>query len=68
MPDLCENDFSVGCHEERHAISWLEPVADGLHVEGKIRLTADGDRYEIAVCVWGAMIFLYGGLVFLGNM
>jgi hypothetical protein len=46
-------DFSVGHHEERHAIGWLEPVADGLHVEGKIRLSAEGDVYELAVCVWG---------------
>ncbi|MHC4164556.1 MAG: carboxypeptidase-like regulatory domain-containing protein [Planctomycetota bacterium] len=47
-------DFSVGHHEERHAIAWLEPlVADGLRLEGKIRLTAEGDRYELAVCVWG---------------
>jgi len=46
-------DFSVGHHEERHAIAWLEPVADGLQLEGKIRLTAEGDRLELAVCVWG---------------
>jgi hypothetical protein len=46
-------DFSVGCHEERHAIAWLEPVADDVALEGKIRLTADGDRHELAVCVWG---------------
>jgi hypothetical protein len=46
-------DFSVGHHEERHAIGWLEPVADGLHVEGKIRLSAEGDVHELAVCVWG---------------
>jgi len=46
-------DFSVGHHEERHAIGWLEPVADGLHVEGKVRLSAEGDSHELAVCVWG---------------
>ena len=46
-------DFSVGHHEERHAIAWLEPVTDGLELEGKIRLTAEGDRHELAVCVWG---------------
>jgi hypothetical protein len=46
-------DFSVGCYEERHAVAWLEPVADGVGLEGKIRLTADGDRHELAVCVWG---------------
>jgi hypothetical protein len=46
-------DFSVGCHEERHAIAWLEPVADGVHLEGKVRLSAEGDRQELAVCVWG---------------
>ncbi|MHC4549728.1 MAG: carboxypeptidase-like regulatory domain-containing protein [Planctomycetota bacterium] len=46
-------DFSVGHHQERHAVAWLEPVADGLAVEGKIRVSARGDAQALAICVWG---------------